>query len=93
MFTVLVYCKVPLGDVVDLKSRGCRTMKMGSIIRRPHLLRGLLLDIVWQNEVRRRMNAITIECMYKLCVYMYLLVNTAHTYEHESTVAVTKARV
>ena len=39
------------------------------------------------------MNAITIECMYKLCVYMYLLVNTAHTYEHESTVAVTKARV
>ena len=24
---------------------------------------------------------------------MYLLVNTAHTYEHESTVAVTKARV
>ena len=38
--------KVPLWDVVNLKSRGCRKLKMGSIIftRRPYVLRVLLYN-------------------------------------------------
>ena len=39
-------------------------------------------------EPGNKLNVAMIECLCK-----YLLVNTAHTYEHESTVAVTKARV
>ena len=48
--------KVPLRDVVDLKSWGCSKFERGSTItRRPYLLRAVLLyTAVQQDEVRRR---------------------------------------
>ena len=54
---------------------------------------------MFQHEVRRRVLDLKVEPGNKLnvamieCLCKYLLVNTAHTYEHESTVAVTKVTV
>ena len=67
--------KVPLRDVVGLKSRGCRKLKRGSIIiRRPYLPRRVVLCTVLQDEVRRRVfdfqlvreNVIMIACIYRI---------------------------
>ena len=74
LITLYIY-KVPLRDVVGLKSRGCRKLKRGSIIiRRPYLPRRVVLCTVLQDEVRRRVfdfqlvreNVIMIACIYRI---------------------------